>query len=215
MVAAHDAGALEDALSRGLAAIGATTALLNWASSNHNALSRQRTPNIMKLAAVGKRSMRNTALTAALCGTLLQLRSQMAAALFNWEKEMISERFDPIWMLNDMGLERLKQWQQRRHREHTTTANAFGPQLPTSSDPFCEGTGLFYRQTKQTGLQPVQAAMGQQRDGQKQQPRAEQLTQPAVTIRMPMMKQQQHPVEGQRQSQQQPQHQPQCYSNNN
>ena len=38
MVAAHDASALEDALSRGLAAIGATTALLNWATAKFTAI---------------------------------------------------------------------------------------------------------------------------------------------------------------------------------
>jgi hypothetical protein len=61
------------------------------------------------------------------------------------------------------------------------------------------------QQTEQTDLQPIQATVGQQRNGQKQQPRAERLTQPAATTRMPVMKQQQQPVEEQRQSQRQPQ----------
>ena len=38
MVAAHDAGALEDALSRGLAAIGVTTARLIWVSNSRSAM---------------------------------------------------------------------------------------------------------------------------------------------------------------------------------
>ena len=93
----------------------------------------------------------------------------------------------------------------------TATANAVGPRLHTGH-PFYEGTGTGTGQTEQTDLQPVQAAAEQQRGGQKQQPmqqpRAEQLTQPAVTTRMPVMKQQQQPVEEQRQSQRQSQQQP-------
>jgi hypothetical protein len=107
-----------------------------------------------------------------------------------------------------MGLGHLQQWQQRRLREHTTTASAFGPQLQMCNSGWrLHGTDST-RQTGQTGLQPVQAAVEQQRDGQEQQPRAGQLTQPAVTTRMPVMKQQQQPVGGQRQSQRQSQQQP-------
>ena len=89
MVAAHDAGELEGALSRGLARAISATALLNWVSRSRSAVCKQRTPNIMKLAAmVNKRSVRRAAaLSDALCGNLWKLRSPMAAALSYWERK--------------------------------------------------------------------------------------------------------------------------------
>jgi hypothetical protein len=201
MVAAHDAGALEDALSRGLAAIGAAAALLNWASSSLSALSRQRPPNIMKLAAIGKRTVRHAALTAALCNTLWKLRSPMAAALFNWEQEMIFGRYYPIWMLNDMGLGCLQQWQQRRLREHTATPSAFGPQLQGCNSGWrLHGTSST-RQTEQA--QSMEQSKEQHRQPQRQTRQQQQQQQQIEPQNEPQNKQQNEQQNKQQNSQEQ------------
>ena len=149
-----------------------------------------------------------SALTDALCGTLGGQR--MAAALLNWNRQTSSRPNSQ------------PSTQQANKDTHTvvyplnqlpTHAMLMKRYLDLLAPPVQKSAAIRQpqqaQQREQTELQPAQATIGQQRDGQKQQPRAEQLTQPAVTTRMPVMQQQQQPVEEQRQSQRQSQQQPQ------